>query len=673
MVSTETFRFALVGGSSLTGEGGFDESFRKSAYVAAFARHGSDACPSIAYPALAEAIDFRAVDICVLDFAATDGLLLHAGMVSEDGIRASLSDAVRSVLREGCLPAVLISPLSSVFTAAERRIRDIYVAVASEYKAVLFDGYKFFDLLAARGVPDSSLFGDDGRVHPDRAGQVGYHLLEGLLVAQRLRRPGDVLAGRGHTHAYAGLQRLQISQQSGVPGGASPGTDAAAPRFREIVGEMRVQLPIAAGEEIAGLALDWARSRGRVEIRGANAATLRLATPAGLTAAGFGVAPLDPPVTTGGPVFLTVAGDEGEGRLAFAGLITRRSAEYSVTAQLDRPLVVSDILARSMRFDRRDPDRWEVSNFFYDSLEDFLRREQTGLGLYTVAILNTLFDVLWMDRGSKTTVVFFHPAPFGRDAMKLPYFPGQGFVSEVCNEIHVSDPALYTDPPVPIGGCFGLSGCPVQEILPVVLRSILRERSEDARLIFAGPSVGGFAALLYSHGFPGSLCVVSNPQTIITEERFPYINMFSKSCFGIEDSATIRDVLENGLVSDLGTLYGRSVPNYVIYCQNTRDPYIEQHERPFLAQIDEGAVSHLTVIHGDWGDGHYPPPARSWARVLTEAVDWQGDWAGFLAENDFSELGTVIRGQALRPALRRAGSAPFWQAARARAARWVGA
>ena len=78
----------------------------------------------------------------------------------------------------------------------------------------------------------------------------------------------------------------------------------------------------------------------------------------------------------------------------------------------------------------------------------------------------------------------------------------------------VSDPMLERG--CGIGWFTGDNDCKFQAKLVAILQKVQKDL-DASNLIFYGSSAGGFAALYYSHQFPNSLAVVSNPQTNIAE------------------------------------------------------------------------------------------------------------------------------------------------------------
>ena len=158
------------------------------------------------------------------------------------------------------------------------------------------------------------------------------------------------------------------------------------------------------------------------------------------------------------------------------------------------------------------------------------------------------------------------------------------------------------------------------------------------RLIFTGPSGGGFAAMFYSWHFPGSICFPTNPQTNITRYERAAVDFYAEKCF-FTFADQIGDI---EITSDIGSLYGECVPNYIVYFQNRSDDHLDIHWKPFIEGLPPSSVARVRTIIGSWGDGHKAPPAELMTRLLASAVSWSGGWGDFLAEADLGYLGEDV-------------------------------
>ena len=630
----------LIGTSNGVFEDGYVSVFRKSPYLKEFSKNCLGYCSSTLFSMKAPSIDFTAFDLCVLDFAANDGVQIKDGVTTPELVHSTVSDAVRRVLAKGCLPALLILPVLSVFQSKERKVRDVYLDIATRYNLPVFDGYDYLDHLEGKGGDIATLFKDDMHLHEPFAAQLAGLFFEGLLVAHRLKAPGAEISGADFTYNYHAVDTFDT--------GDSLLAHRKSALFEAEILDVTVScdlpIPDSAGGEVVAIGVDWANSRGRLTISGATSCTIRITNP--YTGDDpkrfvFGLYPTIQPVRLEKSCVKLALTDDGlaPAKLALGGFVIRQMHDYCIRTQLPAPLIISDAYSTSKSApDLRDARRWGRPLYFFENIEQFLQRKETPSGIYTIKILDIFFDFLVANRQAATTVVSFHAAMPNRKDFKLPIFTGQTLAGAEANVILVSDPGLYANATVPLAWFAGLRGCPVQEILPVILES-LNDAFGKARLIFTGASGGGFGALFYGHRFPGSLCVPSNPQTDIAKFDRLAVQYYCVAGFGTKGDLEIQDVLDNQIVSNLCRLYEGGFENFIIYCQNASDIHVEQHEKPFFESLPKEQRSQVALVHGDWGNGHIAPPADLWARMLAEAVNWPGDWADFVATADFSYLG----------------------------------
>lgn len=286
-------------------------------------------------------------------------------------------------------------------------------------------------------------------------------------------------------------------------------------------------------------------------------------------------------------------------------------AESAIT-HADRFAVMTDVEVGS-----RDLERWRRPNRRYIDLasivgvpgEHVISREFGG-----GRILDAYVDFV----GSDVTFVSFHAAVSRAKGFTLLYFTGLNMVTREgkVNRIALSDPNI--GPNLLLAWFAGGLKVSQEEIENFVRRLI--EVAGGKRVIFFGGSGGGFAALNYARGHPGSTAVVMNPQTNILEFNptmfIPY-GVQAWGAQGTQDSAAaaIRANVRYNLVE----IYADERPEVnIIYFQNQQDyPHVNRHLRPFV----EATGGHrLNVISGDWGPGHARPDRDLVARTLCDVV-----------------------------------------------------
>lgn len=288
--------------------------------------------------------------------------------------------------------------------------------------------------------------------------------------------------------------------------------------------------------------------------------------------------------------------------------------------------------------------------YTYPSLDAFQSRTNTPNGLYSILIDGLFFDLIVKNRGLPTTTVVFHAAEPNRSQKKLPLFYGQTIAGDKANVILVSDPSLHCSATIPLGWYAGTRNNNIQKNLTDIFRSLLPALGSE-KIIFSGPSGGGFAALYFSHQFPESLAIAHNPQIEIAKFKWSAVRKYAETCFNSDTDEDVLQDLQKLSCADLTSLYKRPVPNYSLICQNAHDWQIESHIDPFLRNIAPLDADRIRLVYGAWGlgggDGHQAPNSNQQGRLLVDAAAWPSDWRSFIENYDASWLGYGNRSQAL--------------------------
>lgn len=279
----------------------------------------------------------------------------------------------------------------------------------------------------------------------------------------------------------------------------------------------------------------------------------------------------------------------------------------------------------------RNLSRYPGERFTHESIDAYLST-RVHPGLHTIDYNGRPLDLyIRKHDGARTAIVMFHGA-VGRTRTTTPVFTGLGVTRGLpAHVVLVSDPSLEYAHDLRLAWYAGNHLQPLQQDLPIVLSHTARNlRAKN--MIFHGSSGGGFAALYYSHKFPGSLALACNPQTRILDYVPAFVSEYAKVAWlaGNEPAANI---LPARIDEDLRSLYAKPQQNTVAYMQNLPDSHTAEHLRPFLKCLPE---SHrVGVVLDEWGEGHAPPPKPRVRQMLQSAVESEGDWEHFLTANAF--------------------------------------
>ncbi|MGP0221680.1 hypothetical protein [Paenarthrobacter sp. NCHU4564] len=253
----------------------------------------------------------------------------------------------------------------------------------------------------------------------------------------------------------------------------------------------------------------------------------------------------------------------------------------------------------------------DIPKYDHGDLIDFLGT-QPGNGYHSIGYNGLPVDLRVQNRGYKTTVIFFHAAISAKHS--YPVMTGGGISAAAqANRIFVSDPSLALSGSLNLSWFLGNEHQPeLQSVIEEALRHIVNSWG-DQRLVFFGSAGGGYASLHYASRFPGSLALVSNPQTIIANYNATAVKRFMEICFG--DGKGIED-LPAHIVKDVTGTYAKPLGTRIAYMQNINDEsHIARHMKPLLQSLHPD--NPLVILPGDWGPGHFPPSKELFAEAIS--------------------------------------------------------
>lgn len=233
---------------------------------------------------------------------------------------------------------------------------------------------------------------------------------------------------------------------------------------------------------------------------------------------------------------------------------------------------------------------------------------------------------LYAPSASDTLVVSFHGS-LQRTKYQLPRFEWRRTLERLdVGALMIADSTLELNDSMPLSWFVGTE----KEDLAADLAKFIGEMAATggySRIILAGSSGGGFAAMAVSSRLPGSAAVSFSPQTRIGD-YVPWVyRKFAATAFPRFDSIEAVESAYPGRVN-LRSLYSRNeTTNFVRYVQNAHDPdHVESHFTPFAQcmGIDPAlggtdASGRIKLLLEPLGKGHQPPPRGRFIRHLRAA------------------------------------------------------
>lgn len=260
-------------------------------------------------------------------------------------------------------------------------------------------------------------------------------------------------------------------------------------------------------------------------------------------------------------------------------------------------------------------------------------------GIHSIYGYKYPIDFMLQLHPGRPLIVYFNGA-VSRDKYKtLPVLLGAGLMGDLeASSIVISDASLHSDPGLALGWHAGSAGMPLPDILREIIDHVAQV-VQAPRIIFCGPSGGGFAALACAVHYPQSLCYVWNPQTDILKYNADSVLAYGRACFGLQTFRECRQNLPALAQTSLINLYAaKYAGNTVLYTQNLSDAHVIKHATPFMQSISskakpsmKAAQNHLVgggvwYFSENWGDGHVAPEGRQMRGVLRAMINNADRW-----------------------------------------------
>lgn len=221
-------------------------------------------------------------------------------------------------------------------------------------------------------------------------------------------------------------------------------------------------------------------------------------------------------------------------------------------------------------------------------------------------------------RGSRRLAVVFNSQQKANSPLKLFTWGNVGKLLD-CTRLHISDPTLNVSELATLGWyTANAKGNFQRQIESLIL--LFKKKLQIDEILFLGSSGGGFPAVYFSQVFPNSMAFLLAPVFNVKQS----VQERAKLQFAAELNAV--DTFEEAVsihpdvTFDVGeTLLANSnkLINPVHILQSRKDTRFWEHQtRPFLEKTGSGfktppkvlVQDNLSMVLGDWADGHAPPP-----------------------------------------------------------------
>lgn len=190
-------------------------------------------------------------------------------------------------------------------------------------------------------------------------------------------------------------------------------------------------------------------------------------------------------------------------------------------------------------------------------------------------------DVHYVQGPSSRLLVVLHGA-LDRKKFTLPRFEYRRALKDFKGSIlFVQDPTLYTHERLSLGWYVGNHLDNGHAMVEYLVRAIAQALGAP-KILMAGSSGGGYAAMAISARIPGSEALAFSPQTSIEKYQRGHRQRLISAAFpGMRPTRENLIALQDRF--DLGAIYSKGTSNHVSYLQNTGDPvHVRDHMLPFM-------------------------------------------------------------------------------------------
>lgn len=270
----------------------------------------------------------------------------------------------------------------------------------------------------------------------------------------------------------------------------------------------------------------------------------------------------------------------------------------------------------SIPTDALDKGATKVPIRAFESPGDLTFSPNLGASRYRVRLDDRgTLDALLVNKGSRELVVVFHGAMV-KGHHHLPRFEWLRTLDERTDYscLFLSDPTLTLDPALLLGWYLGWDRMNLYPLLAETAKKAT-EATGAEKIILAGSSGGGYAALQVSPHLPGSLAIPFNAQTAINRyhwnAQISYLRRIMPHLEPQEKAARQHWGRPLGhRVSAIGR-YQQACDNYVLYVQNVRDQHhYQKHYLPFVAMATKSPNAERILFEEYSAAPFHEPPGR---------------------------------------------------------------
>jgi hypothetical protein len=217
-------------------------------------------------------VDFGRHDVCIIECACNDGSLFLAGFTSETLIEQSLEDLLDKLEPTGCLPFVLILPITYLYPSGGL-VRATYRKFCERHGLPYLDVYELFARQVAHW-DKASIFLDPMHIHRSLARAVGSLIASSLPDIAALARVNRVSRKSGVSQRYLPIAAT-IADQTTLH---ERSTSLDRAKVLDLGNGASLEVPVRDNEEVVALVCDLYNSAAYLTVSGRTIFTACLRT-----------------------------------------------------------------------------------------------------------------------------------------------------------------------------------------------------------------------------------------------------------------------------------------------------------------------------------------------------------------------------------------------------------
>ena len=273
----------------------------------------------------------------------------------------------------------------------------------------------------------------------------------------------------------------------------------------------------------------------------------------------------------------------------------------------------------------RDESVWQFTE--HRGIASFLEAVAVP-GAHTIKVGNQSLDLLIQNRGSRTTLIFFHSA-LTSNQPTVPVLQGRGIAESAgMNLISIADPSIELGD-LDLAWYLGNRWLGhLRPLLSPVIAHALSSLGSEHTILF-GSSGGGYAAVNFGNDFPDCTVLAINPRLDLSSRPKSAIPQYLQVCHDAHSSTPMLRIRQDFVNDRVSDQIGDRLRFNLLLFQNLGDTlYLNGQAKPFVEHFREDP--RMFVQFMNHGDGHVAIPRETLMLILSALTSGESRLSQFL-------------------------------------------